>query len=101
MDNDLYRALFEGTCPPEKLMDDAVISTKFYFLQMRRRIDEEFGERYAQANPQLLGAAVLTCGIEFATGYLGQKLDTLAGSFEQCHPNNSPCDEPTTRGRKR
>jgi len=70
-------AFMAGECTPQKFMDDAISSTGYYLLRMRTKINEEFGEGYAEKNPELLGAAISACAIEFATGILNQKADDI------------------------
>ena len=45
-----------------------------WFLKAVSAIDKAFGEGYAEKNPQLFGAYIQTCAIDFAANHGAEKL---------------------------
>lgn len=70
----------------EQLMHQAADTTEFYMTTARRRIDELFGEGYAEKNPQLIGDFMKSAAIDLATfsglRKISESIDGLAESID-------------------
>ncbi len=70
-------------CSTSKLMDGSVVSTATYLAKMKRLINEELGDGFAEKNPDLLGQSLIACAIEFQSGYYGQKFDEFTNGINR------------------
>lgn len=70
----------------EQLMHQAADTTQFYMTTARRRIDELFGEGYAEKNPQLIGDFMKSAAIDLATfsglRKISESIDSLSESID-------------------
>ena len=60
----------------------AVSTTGFYLREAIRLIDEEFGEGYAKAHPELVGAFMQTCTMQDVYSVLGEIGAGWGGAFD-------------------
>ena len=51
----------------------APVSAHSWLTAAIRRIDEELGEGYAKAHPELVAAFMRTCAVDYAVGSLGNR----------------------------
>jgi precorrin isomerase len=54
----------------ETLFRQASMTVHTYFHEAIEIIDKRFGENYAEAHPELIGALVHACALDFHTGIL-------------------------------
>ncbi|MDD5229287.1 MAG: hypothetical protein PHN45_05465 [Methylococcales bacterium] len=70
----------------EQSMHQAADTAQFYMTTARRRIDELFGEGYAEKNPQLIGDFMKSAAIDLATfsglRKISESIDGLAESID-------------------
>lgn len=79
------------------LLEQAALSAATWMAKAVRLIDEEFGEGYARAHPELVGAFINAASRDYAAnwvaGYLGDRLDYLADTLDGAIANLAPGDE--------
>lgn len=61
----------------DRLMEQASATAYSYMLHTVHNIDQTFGEGYAKAHPELVGAMVQAASLDFAGSILRQGLDDL------------------------
>jgi methyl-accepting chemotaxis protein len=59
------------------------METRRYLSEAAAAIDEEFGEGYAAAHPELVGAFIGACATEDAAKYQGEWLKDVAEGIEE------------------
>ncbi|GKS69962.1 hypothetical protein W03_19660 [Nitrosomonas sp. PY1] len=62
---------------PSDLMRQAVLTSHSYLSSAIRIIDEELGEGYAKAHPELIVGFMKTSAMDFHTAITHQKFDDL------------------------
>lgn len=60
------------------LMDQASMTAATYFRKAVETIDDQFGEGYAKAHPELVGAFMRTCTADFSACFTSDFLDKIA-----------------------
>lgn len=66
------------TSSPDTLVEQAILTTSKYLGAAAEFIDAQFGKGYAKAHPELIGAFVQTCALDFAACALSDCLSELA-----------------------
>lgn len=70
----------------EQLMHQSADTTEFYMRTAARRINEVFGEGYAEKNPQLIGDFMKSAAIDLATfsglRKISESIDGLTTSLD-------------------
>lgn len=74
-------------------VDESVQSTVQLFLKVRRQLDRSVCEGYAAENTPLVGALVMTCGIELATNALSKQFDEFIRLYIKSHSEKLGSDE--------
>lgn len=59
------------------LMKQAADTAGSYMARARAAIDESFGEGYAAAHPELIGAFMQAAAADFQAMWIGQRLEAL------------------------
>lgn len=59
------------------LMKQAADTAGSYMARARAAIDESFGEGYAAAHPELVGAFMQAAAADFQATWIGQRLEAL------------------------
>jgi hypothetical protein len=62
---------------PTESMRQASMTAHDYMLAAVRDIDEIFGKGYAQAHPELVGAFIQTCAIDYLASRLESQLEAI------------------------
>lgn len=74
----------------ETLMHQAAESAADYLVAAVRHIDNELGEGYAEAHPELIGAFIQAASHDYSANCLakviGAALDRIAGAVLECAP---------------
>ena len=70
------------TASAETLIQQASMTANEYFKQAIRDIDEEFGEGYAQKNPNLIGQYMLTSSNDYLSASITSSLQNIVGALE-------------------
>jgi hypothetical protein len=60
------------------LIREAPMTTNEYLSEAIKEIDNTFGEGYAKANPELVGAYISTCAIDVAAASITSALQDIA-----------------------
>ena len=55
-------------------MKQAPMTAHTYLSEAVKSIDQTFGEGYAKEHPELVGAFIQTCAIDFLAGWLAQEI---------------------------
>jgi hypothetical protein len=66
------------TASIETLVRQAPRTANEYLSTAIKEIDTSFGEGYAKTHPELVGAYIQTCAIDFAAGSITSALQELA-----------------------
>jgi hypothetical protein len=66
------------TASIKTLMRQAPMTTNEYLSAAIKEIDSNFGEGYAKTHPELIGAYIQTCAIDFAAASVTSALQELA-----------------------
>ncbi|NQY21457.1 MAG: hypothetical protein HRT40_09135 [Campylobacteraceae bacterium] len=70
------------TASMETLVEQAPWTTKMYFKEAIKDIDELFGEGYAKANPELVGQYIRSCSNDVMTGCITSALQEISESID-------------------
>ena len=66
---------------PVTLMRQASMTSSEYFRKAIEDIDNEFGEGFAKANPQLIGDYMKTSAIDYLAGSITIALQDISETF--------------------
>ena len=69
--------------PADLFLRQAPMTTHDYFHEMVRVIDDKFGDGYAKAHPELVGALVQTCATDFAAMFTHHVLEEIESSLSR------------------
>lgn len=75
---------------PSELLLDAVRTSHGYLSSAIRIIDEELGEGYAKAHPELIAGFMKTSAMDFHTAIMNQKFDSLISEIFELYRSNRP-----------
>lgn len=67
------------TADAETLMKQAGMTARVYLAKAVTAIDEEFGEGYAKSNPELVGAFIQSCALDYQAAAIqiaGQRIES-------------------------
>lgn len=72
---------------PEELMRQAPLTTAFYLEKAVTLIDKQFGDGYAEKNPQLVGAFLQACSTDYLAAvneaYVSTHLERLSRAVQK------------------
>jgi len=64
------------------LMKQAADTAGTYMARAKAAIDESFGEGYAAAHPELVGAFMQAAAADFQAMWIGQRLEAMEGAVQ-------------------
>ena len=71
------------TVSANSLLQQAPETANSYLRSAIRILDKEFGEGYAKSNPELVGAYLNVCAIDFATAAITSGLQDIAEALSR------------------
>lgn len=75
------------------LMKQAADTAGTYMARAKAAIDESFGEGYAAAHPELVGAFMQAAAADFQAMWIGQRLEALEGAVQDVASCLPDCDD--------